>query len=420
MIDGVDPSWLPLFDLTALGQAEVGLRADRGRIAPPSELVFEAFRRCAPASIAVVIVGQDPYPGAGDAHGFCFSTPQGRKIPQALARVFGCLDRAGLRETRSTKSGDLRSWAAQGVLLLNMALTTRIGERRAHAAIWRSFVMALVSSLCAQRASTPLHFLLWGSDAAILAPFAHKHGHIVHSWSHPSPMGDNARPEAKRFRMCPHFEDVNRALRKSGRRAIDWDNQRPTMAFCDGACSRNGQPDASAAYAAVVCGPAGSTAESDRVLPVEYEFANPKDPRAGVRARAGSAPVAATNNRAELLGFIRALHILLRSGVVGQIEIISDSRITIKTMTDWLPARRRAGTAASLANFDLVQIAERSLAALLLQASVVLLTHTNSHTSRPAAAPPGASPAEAHSAALALLVWRGNDLADRLATKAVR
>lgn len=415
MLRGVDlVRWGPLIDDARLDAAlaEIDAIGDAARTAPPPQLVFEPLRYGAPEDISVVILGQDPYPTQGDAQGVCFSVSRGRALPDSLSRVFGCLDRAGLRAAREGVCGDIRAWAVQGVLMLNTALTTRVGVRGAHVDLWREFVGELVRRLCAeaQAAGRQIHFLLWGGAARAFAATARRHQHFAHEWTHPSPLADNRLPPAVRFRECSHFEEVNAALRAAGRLAITWDNCVPVIAFSDGSCPRNGAPDALAGFAAVVVGGpfrAGATIIRGSVAPFVLAAADPDDPESGL-ART-TAPATPTNNRAEYLGLIYCFLALLAGRVAGQVEVVSDSEVCVRTLLEYLPRRLARGTESGLANIDLVMAAWRLFSALRERASSVALTHVRGHGSEP----PARSPARVR------LLHRGNKLADAHAGAAI-
>jgi ribonuclease HI len=173
------------------------------------------------------------------------------------------------------------------------------------------------------------------------------------------------------------------------------------VAFTDGACSLNGKPGASAAFAALVTGAQfGATVVRGRVSPTEYALIDEERPERGVRA--GGAAVAPSNNRGELLGIIYALLALLRGRAIGRVELVSDSKVSVNTLLEWLPARLEKKTERELKNYDLVMIAWRLLGRLRGQAAAVVLTHTRSHQPPP----PAAAPIRER------LVHRGNAVAD--------
>jgi uracil-DNA glycosylase len=408
LLRDVDARWLPLFDLDALATALVAIDAmgDTERTVPAPELIFEAFRYGAPADCGVAIVAQPEH----SPQGMGFSVPATAEVPPALARIFECLERAKLRTGHIDpatgaavgESGDVRGWAVQGVLMLSSALTSRTAGARAHVAAWAPFVHEFVRRFCAERAAAgaTVQFLLWGADARAFTPVVSAAGHPRFEWAHPN----------HAFAACPHFELIAAAHAAAGRRAIVWDNRAPVVAFSDGSCPRNGAPGARAGFAAIITGGAMTRAASiirGEVRPFMYEFVDDERPELGLQVT--STPAVPTNNRGELLGIIYCLLGALLGRAAGRFELVSDSKISVQTLLNWLPNRRRKGTAHELKNFDLVVIAERLLAQLRAATVAVALTHVNSHQRAPSA----------RASARERFMWRGNDLADAHAAAAL-
>ncbi len=182
---------------------------------PPGDRIFAAFDHTPLSRVRVVILGQDPYHGPGQANGLCFSVFDGIQHPPSLVNI--------LKELRSDlgisypRSGDLSKWADQGVLLLNATLTVRKGEAGSHRGQgWERFTDAVVERLSEEKEG--LVFLLWGRHAQEkgkrVDPFSH---HILEA-SHPSPFSAH-----KGFFGCRHFSKTNEILRGDGREPIDWD-----------------------------------------------------------------------------------------------------------------------------------------------------------------------------------------------------
>jgi ribonuclease HI len=198
-------------------------------------------------------------------------------------------------------------------------------------------------------------------------------------------------------------------LRSRGLRPIEWDPSAPTQVFTDGACSANGAPSAEGAFAVhIPKGPLGGVEAAGRVAPHPYAFVDESEPLLGFAHNAGTAATP-TNNRSEYLAWCWALLLLLRGGVEGPVEIVSDCRLFISTLEEWLPARRARGTEGELKNLDLVTIGARLLDLLRAAAgragSRVALTHTRSHQPPP---PPAADPRTRE-------LWHGNSRADAIA-----
>lgn len=419
LLEGVHPAWLPFFEehgLTAAAEAALAkIEPDATRLTPAPELVFEFLRYFGPDDALVVVMGQDPRPQG--AQGVCFSTPPKIPLTEALKSIMGNLEAQGLARRHyhvkgdassgQEHCGDLRTWAAQGAVLMNAALTDRVGARGGHREHWKAFTTAFLGALAARVAATrgrSLICMLWGDVARSFAPAVGATA-TVYRWTHPSPLINNRLPPVSKFENAPHFRDANASLRAAGVRPIVWDPLAYTYAFTDGSCPRNGKPDAEASYAAyILTGPLKGVEVSGRVSPSEYALVDPADPAQGFAPAAGTRATP-TNNRGEYLAWCWVLLLLLRGGGRGRVEVVSDCNLFIQTMEDWLPARRRKGKARSLKNYDLVCIGEALLATLRGECGGVALTHVNSHQRRP---PPEAG-------ARAQVFWYGNDRVDRVA-----
>lgn len=186
-------------------------------IYPPEPLIFNAFNSTPFDSVKVVIVGQDPYHGPGQAHGLSFSVPGGISLPPSLKNIY--LELQADLGIEPSQSGDLSAWAKQGVLLLNASLTVRAGEPGSHAGRgWERFTDAVVE--CLIQSEGPIVFLLWGKSAQEkLGPILHeqKTPHVVLTAAHPSPFS-----AYRGFFGCRHFSKVNELLEKWGKEPIDW------------------------------------------------------------------------------------------------------------------------------------------------------------------------------------------------------
>ncbi len=414
IVANLAPGWRELLDAAALKAAlgEIDKLGDGPYTAPPAPLILEMLRYTAPMETVFVVMGQDPYPTPGDATGLCFSTGARGSVPDSLRNIFACLRAGGLMREDSGVTGDLTSWALQGGLLLNRALTTRVGARNAHSTIWKKFTEDLLVKVCEARRNVPgrgpLVVLLWGREAQGLTARVRLAGAEAREWSHPSPLSDNKQPPERKFAACGDFLYINKLLREHKLRPICWGPLAESFAFCDGACSGNGQSNAVAGFGVSWAGGAcGGGRLCGRVEETIYALVDPSHPLRGFRALAGTKKPA-TNNRGEYLGMCWALYGLLVCGVRGTAEVVSDSMLCVKTLSEWLPARRRKGTAHELENLDLVEIAEALLSALRAQAALVILTHVRSHQSAPS-----------NSQSREFFLWKGNEAADRLAASGV-
>jgi len=183
-------------------------------IYPPGKNIFEAFNRAPFSEVKVVILGQDPYHGPGQAHGLCFSVPSGVVFPPSLQNI--------LKELESDlgipfpESGDLSKWADQGVLLLNATLTVRANQAGSHQGNgWEQFTDAAIRNLSERH--TGLVFLLWGNYARNKKNLIDLGKHLILEAPHPSPLS-----VYRGFFGCRHFSVVNKWLEKNGKLPIDW------------------------------------------------------------------------------------------------------------------------------------------------------------------------------------------------------
>jgi len=166
--------------------------------------------------VKVVIIGQDPYHGTGQAHGLCFSVPPGVAAPPSLINIFQELGEEFAEERRGLQGGCLEPWAAQGVLLLNAVLTVEAGRAASHQGKgWEQFTDRVVEILNAQRSG--LVFLLWGSYAQKKGAMVDRSRHCVLSAPHPSPLSAH-----RGFFGCGHFARTNAYLTEQGADPIDW------------------------------------------------------------------------------------------------------------------------------------------------------------------------------------------------------
>lgn len=184
------------------------------RVYPPASLRYRAIELVAPAETRVVILGQDPYHGAGQAMGLAFSVPQGVRVPPSLRNIFKEL-KADLGLALPSH-GELTSWAAQGVLLLNTSLTVEEGRAASHANIgWDRVTDGLIRRASDQAPAAV--FMLWGNHARAKAPLVERSRHLVLEAAHPSPLA------ARRFFGCRHFSQANAFLAVSGAEPVRWD-----------------------------------------------------------------------------------------------------------------------------------------------------------------------------------------------------
>ena len=182
---------------------------------PPKELIFSAFNNTSFQKVKLVIIGQDPYHGKGQANGLCFSVGDGIKLPPSLANIFREIKDD--LELDTPESGNLKHWAQQGVLLLNATLTVRSNEAGSHQKRgWERFTDKVISELSEKREG--IVFLLWGGYAKKKGMKIDKKKHLVLDSGHPSPLSANRGY----WFGNKHFSKVNKFLMAQGKKPIKW------------------------------------------------------------------------------------------------------------------------------------------------------------------------------------------------------
>ena len=183
-------------------------------IFPPAEDIFNAFDFTPLSEVKVVILGQDPYHGDGQAHGLCFSVKPEVDTPPSLVNIY--------KELQSDvgcyvpNNGYLEKWAKQGVLLLNTVLTVRAHQANSHRGIgWEQFTDAAIRALNEQ--DRPIVFLLWGKPAQTKKSMLHNSKHLILTAPHPSPLSAH-----RGFFGCKHCSQTNAFLKEHGLEPIDW------------------------------------------------------------------------------------------------------------------------------------------------------------------------------------------------------
>ena len=181
---------------------------------PPGGLIFNAFRLTPFDRVRVVLLGQDPYHGQGQAHGLCFSVPPGISAPPSLVNIFKEIERdLGIPVP---SHGNLERWARQGVLLLNATLTVRANQPGSHQRKgWETFTNAVIGKLSEKRVG--LIFLLWGKFAQEKEALIDTNRHYILKAAHPSPYS-----AYNGFFGCRHFSKTNEILKKHGLEEVDW------------------------------------------------------------------------------------------------------------------------------------------------------------------------------------------------------
>jgi len=184
------------------------------RVYPPGNRIFAAFDYTPFSKVKVVILGQDPYHGDGQAHGLCFSVPDGVTLPPSLVNIYKELSTdLGIPVP---KSGNLENWAKQGVLLLNATLTVRANQAGSHQRRgWENFTDEIIRQLSARH--NGLVFILWGSYAQAKETLIDTSKHFILKAVHPSPLS-----VYRGFFGCRHFSKTNELLSQAGKEPVDW------------------------------------------------------------------------------------------------------------------------------------------------------------------------------------------------------
>jgi uracil-DNA glycosylase len=222
MIPPVPAAWAPLIGsetekpyFRELGAFLEQAAASGQSILPPASEIFRALELTPPSLTRVVLLGQDPYPTPGHAHGLCFSVqPDVRPIPGSLRNIYKELE-SDIPGFRKPSHGCLESWARQGVVLLNTVMTVPAGEAAGHRRRgWETFTDAVIQAVT--RLPHRVVFVLWGNDAKKKLPLIPAEPHRAVVNAHPSPLS------ARLFLGCRCFSTINRHLVEAGQSPIDW------------------------------------------------------------------------------------------------------------------------------------------------------------------------------------------------------
>ncbi len=205
------------FEQPYMQQLRDFLRAEKDAhkvIYPPGAQMFNAFQHCPLPAVKVVILGQDPYHGPGQAHGLCFSVPEGVAIPPSLVNIYKEITQdLGLQ---MPAHGNLTCWADQGVLLLNSVLSVQQANAASHQGQgWEEFTDRAIAVINEQREGVV--FMLWGAYAQRKGAIIDTAKHLVLKAPHPSPLSAH-----RGFFGCQHFSQANAYLQQNGQTAIDW------------------------------------------------------------------------------------------------------------------------------------------------------------------------------------------------------
>ena len=219
--ENIAASWQPFFSAEFRKEyfpklmENVVSEYDNGICFPPKNLIFNAFKQCSLEDVKVVIIGQDPYHGEGEANGLAFSVNNTVKIPPSLVNIYKEIN-TELDRVLMPTSGNLERWAQQGVLLLNATLTVRKDLPNSHKDLkWQQFTNAVIQHLSEEKQN--LVFLLWGSFAQKKEELIDASKHLILTSGHPSFAGVH-----KKWFGNNHFIQTNNYLSKHNKTEIDW------------------------------------------------------------------------------------------------------------------------------------------------------------------------------------------------------
>ncbi len=183
-------------------------------IFPPESLVYRALELTPIERVRVVILGQDPYHGPGQANGLAFSVNKGVRLPPSLQNIYKEIER-DLNTKKDFTNGDLELWATQGVLLLNSALTVEEGKPGSHKAKWERATDHIIKKVSDQ--ASHVVFMLWGAFAQSKKPLIDASKHLILEAPHPSPLSAH-----RGFLGCAHFSKCNAYLETHNLKPIEW------------------------------------------------------------------------------------------------------------------------------------------------------------------------------------------------------
>lgn len=414
LFNGINPEWMKLFKKNtelrnALGDAIKQIKITNPAVICPSyDKILECFRYFTPQDTKVVIMGQDPYFGVGEATGLCFSVGNGKMTP-SLRNVSTAIERSCGQKINDVK---LLEWAQQGVLMLNARLTTVLTKAKEDGhEIWESFTDKIIEWIDTNVSN--VIFVLWGNNAKAKSVFI-KRSKIL-TYTHPSPMADKSLPREKRFANCMHFVEINEYLVEKGGSVIRWgdnieDDKQDTITdiqtdtvvntslrkctnkhivFVDGACTGNGKRNSRASYAFYIA--AGPLAPYEQTAEIG-KYNN----------------VDATNNRGELLAFIKTLQYINDAPVndnVKTVLFISDSSYCIGIVSSWLDKWIVEDILHEKKNIDLLNELSDIIKKIKDKGYKIETIHQYSH-----------QPAPINKDSDEYYKWQGNERVDRLAT----
>ena len=365
MFQGVDAKWIEIFTsstmMPLLTKILKELSSDMENITPTPNDIFNFARLTPYGQIKVVILGQDPYPKKGDAHGLSFSCKGA--IPGSLHNIYKCLIKQK-QISEIPKTADLTQWAKQGVLLLNVSLTTRVESSNAHVKIWSEFtdeLVRLISHDCKCGPGDYPIFMLWGKFAQKKKPIINEDC-IIYEWLHPSPLAQASAPPDETFVNCNHFTKANIMLEEMKVTPIDWDPVLRYVVYTDGACSNNGKGVlANAAYSAYFAkGPLKGTVKYGKV------------PIAVINGET----IYGSNQRAEGLGIITAFESIPEG---SDTTLVVDTNFWKQMIEDYMPNWVLTGVDFNTKKNPDITIKLFNLITAMKQTGTINIIHVRSH-----------------------------------------
>ncbi len=345
MFDGIDKQFLDVLVTENRGilsktikDINAKIEGDVARLAPAPVDIFRAFKICRWDAFKVIIVGQDPYPTAGDADGLSFSS-RAKKVPDSLKKIYECLVHHKFLD-EAPKHAVLDSWAEQGVLMLNASLTTEVGKKKEHFKIWDVYTDVVVCGLAAKRPDVVI--IMWGNDAKSKGSVVEDHESSL-TWAHPSPIVTaNKKPDdPKNFKYCDNFTRCNSLLTSVGKTPINWGSISRHVVNVVPAVIAAVPDNAIRAGVTYVGTDGGSRGNGKTTCKASWAFCIHRD---GVMVHTDKGAVVAkgvdTNNRGELEAITHAFD-YLEKNVRGDVHIISDSEYAIGCLSVWAYSWRK-------------------------------------------------------------------------------
>jgi uracil-DNA glycosylase len=344
-----------------------------GDMSPATEDIFHFAKYCGIDDIKVVLIGQHPDVDSKYEQGICFSSLN-NKVSASLRNIYACLEKSKLiKSADDMNTSDLRSWARQGVLMLNLTLTTSNRNSSKHASLWEPITTHIIKTIGA--IDRTIVFMLWGESAKRMKSIIVSKKAVILEETHPNPMYQNRLPDVDRFVNCDHFSIANKVLKGAGYNSICWDpnNVWEHIVFTDGSGLNTGNCNSKGSYATLfVSGPSKGTMMYGRIPPVmlmdlddlkgDAEW-NPEmnpcwidDDRAYTIksmhsiTKKWSDPLAVTyiesaenetifpnSQRGEGVAILMAFEHVICNGMRCNIEIVTDSMFWINMINDYIP-----------------------------------------------------------------------------------